>query len=36
VQVRASSKKGKGRLIVHYASLDQFDQLMQRLGVQTD
>ena len=33
VQVRSSSKKGKGRLVIHYGSLDQFDQLLQRLGV---
>jgi len=33
VQVR-SAKKGKGRLVIHYASLDQFDELMQRMGVQ--
>jgi ParB family chromosome partitioning protein len=36
VQVRSASKKGKGRLVIHYASLDQFDQLMSRLGVQTE
>jgi len=35
VQVR-SSGKGKGRLVVHYASLDQFDDLMQRLGVKME
>jgi ParB family chromosome partitioning protein len=33
VQVRPGAKKGKGRLIVHYASLDQFDELLGRLGV---
>jgi ParB family chromosome partitioning protein len=33
VQVRSTSKKGKGRLTIHYASLDQFDDLIQRLGV---
>ncbi|CAN5427035.1 ParB/RepB/Spo0J family partition protein [soil metagenome] len=33
VQMRSGAKKGKGRLIVHYASLDQFDDLMTRLGV---
>ena len=32
VQVRA--RKGKGRLVIHYATLDQFDDLMTRLGVQ--
>jgi ParB family transcriptional regulator, chromosome partitioning protein len=35
VQVR-SMKKGKGRLVIHYASLDQFDELLGRLGVQAD
>lgn len=34
-QVRATSKK-KGRLVIHYASLDQFDELMKRLGVDLD
>ncbi len=32
VALRASSKKGKGRLIIHYATLDQFDELLSRLG----
>jgi ParB family transcriptional regulator, chromosome partitioning protein len=32
VDVR-SVAKGKGRLILHYASLDQFDDLLQKLGV---
>lgn len=31
VQLRAS-QKGKGRLVIHYANLDQFDQLLERLG----
>ena len=35
VQVR-SSGKGSGRLVVHYATLDQFDDLMQRLGVKVE
>src|SRR5262249_11217888 len=35
VQVR-SGKKGKGRLVVHYASLDQFDDLMKRMGVKVE
>jgi ParB family chromosome partitioning protein len=35
VQVRGGGK-GKGRLVIHYASLDQFDDLMQRMGVRTD
>jgi ParB family transcriptional regulator, chromosome partitioning protein len=36
VQVRAGSKKGKGRLVVHYGSLDEFDTLLERLGVKPD
>ncbi|MCC7350573.1 MAG: ParB/RepB/Spo0J family partition protein [Phycisphaerales bacterium] len=31
-----SGKKGKGKLILHYASLDQFDELLNRMGVKTD
>ena len=33
VQLRPAAKKGKGRLILHYGSLDQFDQLVSKLGV---
>lgn len=33
VQIRAGRKKGRGKLVVHYATLDEFDQLVQRLGV---
>jgi ParB family chromosome partitioning protein len=36
VQLKTSTKKGHGKLIVHYASLDQFDGLMTRLGVETE
>ena len=36
VQVKAAPKKGRGRLVVHYGSLDQFDDLMSRLGVATE
>ena len=36
VQVRNTSAKGKGRLVIHYASLDQFDELMQRMNIQLD
>jgi len=35
VQVR-SSAKGKGRLILHYTSLDQFDELLEKLGAKAD
>lgn len=34
VQLRSGSQKGKGKLIIHYSSLDQFDDLLARLGVQ--
>jgi ParB family chromosome partitioning protein len=36
VQVRSAAKKGKGKLIIHYASLDQFDELLSRLGVSAE
>ncbi len=36
VQVRASGGKGRGRLVFHYGSLDQFDDLMIRLGVASE
>jgi ParB family chromosome partitioning protein len=35
VQVR-SGAKGKGRLVIHYGSLDQFDQLVSKLGVSVE
>ena len=33
VQVRTAAKKGQGKLILHYATLDQFDDLIGKLGV---
>ena len=36
VQIRAGSNKSKGRVVIHYASLDQFDQLLEKLGIATD
>jgi len=36
VQVKSGSKKGKGRLIIHYADLDQFDQLIARMGLKAE
>jgi ParB family chromosome partitioning protein len=33
VQIRAGKNKSKGRVIIHYASLDQFDQLQEKLGI---
>ena len=35
VQVRQAGKKGQGRLVLHYGSLDQFDDLLARLGLHT-
>jgi ParB family chromosome partitioning protein len=36
VHVRAGGKKGRGRVVIHYSDLDQFDALMTKLGVQVD
>ena len=36
VQIRSGAKKGRGRLIVHYGSLDQFDEILARLGVKSE
>jgi ParB family chromosome partitioning protein len=36
VQVRSRGKKGAGRLLIHYSSLDQFDELLTRLGTKAD
>jgi ParB family chromosome partitioning protein len=36
VQVRAGAKKGRGRLIIHYGTLDQFDELLTRLGARAE
>lgn len=33
VQVKASPRKGRGKLVLHYNSLEQFDELMGRLGL---
>jgi ParB family chromosome partitioning protein len=35
VQVR-SNRKGKGRMVIHYANLDQFDDLMRRMGIKIE
>jgi ParB family chromosome partitioning protein len=35
-EVKQARKGGKGRLVIHYASLDQFDELLSRLGVKMD
>lgn len=36
VQIRASSVRGKGKIIIQYQNLDEFDALKDRLGVQTE
>jgi ParB family chromosome partitioning protein len=36
VQLRTAGKKGKGRLVIHYGSLDQFDALLERLGCKAE
>lgn len=37
VQLHSNAKsQGKGRLVVHYANLDQFDQLLGKLGVKLE
>lgn len=36
VQLRAGTKKGRGKLILHYGTLDQFDELLNRLGVKPE
>jgi hypothetical protein len=36
VQLRTGAKKGRGRMILHYATLDQFDDLINRMGVKAE
>jgi ParB family chromosome partitioning protein len=36
VQLKSGAKKGKGRVVIHYGSLDQFDELVGRLGVSAE
>lgn len=36
VQLRAGAKKGRGKLILHYGTLDQFDELLNRLRVKPE
>lgn len=36
VQLRSAAKAGRGRLTIHYGSLDQFDDLMKRLDVNAE
>ena len=36
VQLRTAGKKGKGRVVIHYGTLDQFDALLERLGCKAE
>jgi len=36
VQIRAGANKSKGRVVIHYGSLDQFDLLLEKLGIDSD
>jgi ParB family chromosome partitioning protein len=36
VQVKSAAQKGHGKLVLHYASLDQFDDLVNRLGAKLE
>jgi ParB family chromosome partitioning protein len=36
VQLRGGSKAGTGRMVIHYANLEQFDELMKRCGIQIE
>lgn len=36
VQIRASSTRGRGKLIIQYKTLDEFDSLKERLGIEID
>jgi ParB family chromosome partitioning protein len=33
VEIHESRRKGKGKIVIHYASLDDFDRISQRFGV---
>ena len=33
VKIRAGTGKGKGKLVIQYTTLDEFDQLLDRLGI---
>lgn len=35
VQVKAGANKSKGKLVIHYQTLDEFDALMEKVGLQT-
>ena len=36
VQLKSGANKGKGRMVIYYTSLDQFDELIGRLGISAE
>lgn len=36
VEIHEAARKGKGRILIHYFSLDEFDRVAERLGLSTD
>jgi ParB family chromosome partitioning protein len=36
VQIEESRRKGNGKLIIHYYSLDDFDRVAERLGIHSE
>lgn len=36
VEIQEAARKGRGKLVIHYFSLDDFDRIMERLGVDGD
>lgn len=36
VQIRAGKQKGRGKIVINYASLDEFDVILDKLGVKLD
>jgi ParB family transcriptional regulator, chromosome partitioning protein len=33
VEIQESARKGRGRILIHYFSLDEFDRVAERLGI---
>jgi len=36
VEITESHRKGKGKIVIHYGSLDDFDRISERLGISPD
>ena len=36
VEISESRRKGTGRIVIHYGSLDDFDRISERLGISPD